>query len=280
MNLDGVLRRLRREGAPSPLYVQLHGQGGTALAMTQVADHFAQAYPQAAHLLPDGFVPAAPRSERGLGQRPADCDARRQPRSGATREAAGGERSATAGRRAPGRRGVGDACRLRASVACTEPPPLTGIKAPPIAKRLGFAGVFRHNPSMALSRRLKRTLSWFVAACLLFAQTAAIAYACPRGEALVAAEAAATPCAQHLAGGPGTAGADVGLLAAGNVCEVHCQTPSLPDGGAFDLPAMVVAASWEVPAPAVAPDPAAPAPELEARSAAPPLLSFFPRLLI
>ena len=133
---------------------------------------------------------------------------------------------------------------------------------------------------MALSRRLKRTLSWLVAACLLFAQTAAIAYACPRGEAMVAAEAATTPCAQHLAPDPGTAPAGGGLLAAGNVCEVHCQTPSLPDVGAFDLPAMVVAAAWEIPALAVAPDPAAPAPELEARSAAPPLLSLLPRLLI
>ena len=69
-------------------------------------------------------------------------------------------------------------------------------------------------------------------------------------------------------------------VAAGNVCEVHCQTPSLPDGGACDVPTMVVAASWEIPALAVAPDVAAPAPELEARSAAPPLLSLLPRLLI
>jgi phospholipase/carboxylesterase len=56
MHLESVLRLIPREGAPSPLYVYLHGAGATALAMVQVADRFAQAYPQAAHLIPDGFV--------------------------------------------------------------------------------------------------------------------------------------------------------------------------------------------------------------------------------
>ena len=56
MHLDSVLHLMPREGAPSPLYVYLHGAGATALAMVQVADRFAQAYPQAAHLIPDGFV--------------------------------------------------------------------------------------------------------------------------------------------------------------------------------------------------------------------------------
>jgi len=56
MHLDSVLHLMPRDGAPSPLYVYLHGAGATALAMVQVADRFAQAYPQAAHLIPDGFV--------------------------------------------------------------------------------------------------------------------------------------------------------------------------------------------------------------------------------
>ena len=56
MHLDSVLHLMPRDGAPSPLYVYLHGAGASALAMVQVADRFAQTYPQAAHLIPDGFV--------------------------------------------------------------------------------------------------------------------------------------------------------------------------------------------------------------------------------
>lgn len=59
MNLDAILHLLPRSGAPSPLYIYLHGAGGAALAMTPVADQLAQAYPQAAHLLPEGLVPPA-----------------------------------------------------------------------------------------------------------------------------------------------------------------------------------------------------------------------------
>jgi phospholipase/carboxylesterase len=56
MNLDATLHLLPRDArVPSPLYIYLHGAGATALAMTPIADRFAQAYPQAAHLLPDGF---------------------------------------------------------------------------------------------------------------------------------------------------------------------------------------------------------------------------------
>lgn len=56
MDLDAVLHLLPRQGAPSPLYIHLHGVGASALAMTPVADRFAQAWPQAAQLLPDGFA--------------------------------------------------------------------------------------------------------------------------------------------------------------------------------------------------------------------------------
>ena len=134
---------------------------------------------------------------------------------------------------------------------------------------------------MPLSRRTSRPIAWLVAACLLFAQSAAVAFACSRGEAMVVAEAAATtPCAAHLAADDPAVPAGDGLLAQGNICEVHCQTASLPDGGAFDLPSIVVVARWEIPASAMVPDASAPATELEARSAAPPLLALLPRLLI
>jgi len=159
--------------------------------------------------------------------------------------------------------------------------PLTRVKTPPVANPLGFVPDFRHNRPMPLSRRTSRPVAWLVAACLLFAQTAAVALACSRGEAMLVAEAAATtPCAAHLAGDDPAAPEGDGLLAQGNVCEVHCQTASLPDGGALDLPSIVVNARWEIPASAIAPDPSAPASEIEARSAAPPLLALLPRLLI
>ena len=54
MNLDTTLHLLPRQGPPAPLYIYLHGESAGALAMVQVVDAFAQAYPQAAHLVPDG----------------------------------------------------------------------------------------------------------------------------------------------------------------------------------------------------------------------------------
>ena len=134
---------------------------------------------------------------------------------------------------------------------------------------------------MFISRRFTRTFAWLAAVCLLFAQTAAAAYACSRADVAAAtAEVAAPPCSGHIADdGPAGPQGD-GALAQGNVCEVHCQTASLPDGGTVDLPSVVVIARWEIPALAIVSGAAAPAPELEARSAAPPLLALFPRLLI
>lgn len=58
MNLDATLHLLPREGAASPLYIYLHGAGSNPLAMTPVAERFARAYPQAAHLIPEGFEPS------------------------------------------------------------------------------------------------------------------------------------------------------------------------------------------------------------------------------
>jgi phospholipase/carboxylesterase len=56
MNLDTVLHLLPRSGVPYPLFVYLHGADASALAMAQVADRFARVYPQAGHLLPEGFA--------------------------------------------------------------------------------------------------------------------------------------------------------------------------------------------------------------------------------
>ncbi|HVF64064.1 MAG TPA: esterase [Casimicrobiaceae bacterium] len=64
MNLDTTLHLLPREGQASPLFIFLHGRAGTGLHMAQVADRFAQAYPHAAHLIPDGFD-ASDDDERG-----------------------------------------------------------------------------------------------------------------------------------------------------------------------------------------------------------------------
>jgi len=133
---------------------------------------------------------------------------------------------------------------------------------------------------MQLSRRARRVLAWLLAACLLFAQTAAVAFACARGDAASAEVVASAPCAAHLASDGSRGAPSGGPLAAGNVCEVHCQNASLPDGPVVDLPSVVVVARWEVPAQVVSGNGRAPAPELDARGGAPPLLALFPRLLI
>ena len=57
MNLDSTLHMLPRDGSASPLYIYLHGRGASGLSMTPVADRFAQAYPNAGHLIPEGFAP-------------------------------------------------------------------------------------------------------------------------------------------------------------------------------------------------------------------------------
>jgi phospholipase/carboxylesterase len=66
MILDEVLHLLPRDGAPTPLFIHLHGVGASALAMTPIADRFAQVWPQSGHLMPDGFAPSdlAPRGRQ------------------------------------------------------------------------------------------------------------------------------------------------------------------------------------------------------------------------
>jgi phospholipase/carboxylesterase len=55
MNLDRTLHVLPASGRPTLLYIYLHGVGAGALQMAPVADRFAQAWPHAVHLMPEGF---------------------------------------------------------------------------------------------------------------------------------------------------------------------------------------------------------------------------------
>ncbi|MDH5286843.1 MAG: hypothetical protein OEX23_09450 [Betaproteobacteria bacterium] len=126
-----------------------------------------------------------------------------------------------------------------------------------------------------VQRRLHRRLvAWLVAFCVVFAQSAAIAYACQR-DALP--DAGAVPCAAHLAQ---QVPDDDAKLAGGNVCEVHCQVASLPDAGSADVPAPDAVVAWQLPLQPVALAPAAPVADLEAKSASPPPRTLYARLLI
>jgi phospholipase/carboxylesterase len=57
LDLAAIPHLLPREGAPGLLYIYLHGVGAQPLQMAPVAERFAQAWPHAAHLLPEGFAP-------------------------------------------------------------------------------------------------------------------------------------------------------------------------------------------------------------------------------
>lgn len=127
-----------------------------------------------------------------------------------------------------------------------------------------------------VQRRLHRRLvAWLVAFCVVFAQSAALAYACQR-QAQPEADVA-TPCAAHLAQQVPDAAA---ALPGGNVCEVHCQIASLPDAGSADVPASDAVVVWRLPLRPVALAPAAPVADLEAKSASPPPRTLYARLLI
>ena len=72
-------------------------------------------------------------------------------------------------------------------------------------------------------RHLRRLTAWLLAALVVFAQTAAIAYACAIGTAQSEAVASA-PCPMHIG--------DEAQPAPGqtrNLCEVHCLTPAVAD---------------------------------------------------
>jgi len=55
IDLDTTLHLLPREGAPTLLFIHLHGADATALAMTPVAERLAREYPQSVQLIPEGL---------------------------------------------------------------------------------------------------------------------------------------------------------------------------------------------------------------------------------
>lgn len=127
-----------------------------------------------------------------------------------------------------------------------------------------------------LHRRLhRRVVAWLIGFCVLFAQTAAVAYPCQRYQA--PAESGAH-CAAHL--GDASGHALPVPLAEGNVCEVHCHPLSLPDAGLPDLPDLVTVVAWRLPSVDALDIPSAPAAEIEAKSASPPARTRYARLLI
>jgi hypothetical protein len=146
------------------------------------------------------------------------------------------------------------------------------------ARRVGFHLGFPATAKllMPLRRLHRRLVAWLLAFCVVFAQTAAAAYACQRqAETAVAGD---VPCSAHLSSDA------VGTVPApfdnGNVCEVHCHPVSMPDAGPADVPAPTAAIAWVLPPLPDAAAPAVPPTELEARSASPPPLALFARLLI
>jgi hypothetical protein len=121
-----------------------------------------------------------------------------------------------------------------------------------------------------------RLTAWLLALCLLFAQTAAIAYACQRYASTGSASGGhCTPDLQAA-----RAMTDAGAPPAANLCEVHCQSASLPDGRDLDhaIPADVVT-RWN-PTWSLAGSPTIPAVPLKARNLSPPPRTLYSRLLI
>jgi hypothetical protein len=89
--------------------------------------------------------------------------------------------------------------------------------------------MYRHRP-------FRRLTAWLLAVLVLFAQTAAVAYACAIDAARVDVVTTA-PCPEHIGDQVQPASAQTG-----NLCEVHCQTPAVPDAGAAVAPADAIVA--------------------------------------
>jgi hypothetical protein len=120
----------------------------------------------------------------------------------------------------------------------------------------------------------QRIARWLLAALIVFGQSAALAHACTIGAA-PRPSVGSVPCPTHAPDEAPAASAH-----SGNLCEVHCQTPSLPEPGSTVAPAVAVVAMHPVAASSV--DRAAPLPERppEVRSTPPPVHLRSTRLLI
>ena len=131
---------------------------------------------------------------------------------------------------------------------------------------------------MPVRRLHRRFVAWLLAFCMLFAQTAALAYACEgRDVGAPIAHGAAVPCASHH--GEDRIG-DALPFALANVCEVHCAPVSLPDAPALDVPALAAIPAWPLPVLQEAVTTFVVPVGVEARIASPPLLTLYARLLI
>jgi hypothetical protein len=80
---------------------------------------------------------------------------------------------------------------------------------------------------MPFARASRRLIVLVVAACVVFAETAALASGCAIERAGGVPAAAEPPCPSHAQ--------PVDDAAAGNVCEVHCQAATLPVDAAWQL---------------------------------------------
>ena len=120
----------------------------------------------------------------------------------------------------------------------------------------------------------RRLLGWLLAVCVLFAQTAALAFACTIDGAGIAQAASTAPCPEHVAD------VDAGAKPQeANLCKIHCQAPMTPDTGAslpmfaaVDARPRMIAAVFD----ATRRVPEVPTP----RGAPPPVLRVTSRLLI
>ena len=122
-------------------------------------------------------------------------------------------------------------------------------------------------------RPAHRLIAWLLTVSVLLAQTAALAYACTIDSASVE-QAGTAPCPTHVVGEEAPA-----TPPTSNLCEVHCQTPTVSDAGAPVVPvAALVALHPSVPHFRATPTLRSTTPE--ARGTPPPVLLRSTRLLI
>ena len=117
----------------------------------------------------------------------------------------------------PGHSGALDERQARTGTACVT----IAVQIRPISS------MYRHRP-------LRRLTAGLLAALVMFAQTMAIAYPCAldaaQPEAIVVA-----PCPAHVG-----SEAQPGPEQTGNLCEVHCQMPTVSDAGGKLAPAVAI----------------------------------------
>jgi hypothetical protein len=107
----------------------------------------------------------------------------------------------------------------------------------------------------------RRLTAGFLALCVALAQSAALAWDCaigsasgdspPSAEAAVASVTPTVPCHGTAADDRGPESGSESGSAPGNLCEVHCQTPTPPDDAGLAVPALVQAAWLPIPEPAL-----------------------------